>query len=264
VFYDKFTETGGIPFTPISGDQFMPRNCIPAIKESDFKTDVRLLIGHSAMEGVSFARDFDDMIGLEGRYNPKQLSRVTRSQVYDDIKLFISKTVDLNGKIAGAYTDPFGADGTDQSRQLIQAAAHAYGDYVITCPTILFGAELVRQKAFKGTVYQYRLTYANSQSISYDSYWAEAEHTDEQPLVFGRPLNEPENTWTQTDRKISQLFVDIWTDFAKNGLIFRKFCLIIDLIKAFMYVLVNHRLMAQIGLNIEWNPMGIRTYRMWS
>ena len=175
------------------------------------------------MEGVSFARDTDQAIGLGGRYNPQVLSTTTKNQTYEDIKSFVppnSLPEDVINRIASAYTEGFPSDETNTqvSKGLLQSAVHAYGDFGITCPTVLFGSELVRNSAFNGTVFQYRLTYANSKSISYGSYWAEAEHTDEQPLVFGRPLNEPSNNWTTNDRRISEVFLHIWTDFAKNGL----------------------------------------------
>ena len=169
------------------------------------------------MEGVSFAYDLDQAMGLGGRYNPTVLSNVTRDQVYSDIKKFIppniisDETLDI---IAGAYTQ-----GLVDSRDLLRSAAHMMGDLIFTCPTILFGEQLAKQQSFNGNIYQYRLTYINSKSISYGSQWAEAEHTDEQPLVFGRPISEPLNNWTIGDRNMSEMLIKIWTDFAKYGFV---------------------------------------------
>ncbi|CAG2107303.1 unnamed protein product [Medioppia subpectinata] len=215
VFYATFTETSGTPFKSIYGDQFLPKDFSRSLADADFKTNVNLLIGHSEMEGVSFSNDFDTMFGLNGRYNPRWLSPVTKDQVWADIRAFMPLPADTQLMIANAYTNQFRPK--DQSLELTRAAAHAYGDAGITCPTVIFGAQLVTHRDFKGSVHQYRLSYANSKSISYDSYWAEAEHTDEQPLVFGRPLNEPDNGWTATDKEISKTFVTLWTDFAKTG-----------------------------------------------
>lgn len=219
-FSDNFL--GVIPFKPVIGDQLLPKPVFKSLANGDFKTNVDLLVGHSLMEGVSFARDTDLSIGLDGRYDPRVISLVNKEQIRKDIKLFASGINEqASDLISNAYTDGFPdqSPSLEVSRKLIRSSAHAYGDLTITCPTIIFAEQLSKHKAFRGSVYQYRLTYANSKSISYGSEWAEAEHTDEQPLVFGRPLNEPKNNWTSDDWKMSEEMMNIWTTFARNGFV---------------------------------------------
>jgi carboxylesterase type B len=203
------------PFKPIIGDKFLPKTCVQSLIDADFKTDVQLLIGHTSMEGMSFAYNIDRFLNLSDRYNPKVMSRVTKDQIKNDIKLF-ARDQDFAEEIARAYTQGI-SNGSNWNRDLVRSGAHAYGDMLMTCPTIIFGSELTKHSSFKGSVFQYRLTYANSHSISYDSQWAEAKHTDEVPLVFGRPFNELHNNWTADDKKMSEVVMRIWTDFAKYG-----------------------------------------------
>jgi hypothetical protein len=70
---------------------------------------------------------------------------------------------------------------------------YALGDYGLVCPTVLFGGLFAKNALPTAKVYQYRLTYPNSQSFCNTSVWANVTHGDQLPLVFGqafRPLEE--------------------------------------------------------------------------
>jgi hypothetical protein len=146
---------------------------------------------------------------------------ITYDRNSSDSEIIISitnKTIDSS--IAKAYTNPFSNTSPVDiltSNLLRRSASHAFGDYLITCPTIIFGAKLIMNSKFKGNVYQYRLIYINSKSPFYGRVWANTTHEYELPLVFGRPLSETSNDWTQIDMIVNREFINIWTPFARNG-----------------------------------------------
>lgn len=174
------------------------------------------------MEGALITLVLDWKANLFGRYLPFVLRPpfISKESVFNDIKNIFIDNQTIAQRVATEYTKPF-------NRLLVllnpnpirRAAVHMFGDYSLTCPTILFGSHLRQRSDFEGKVFQYRLTYGSSQSIASHSHWADVSHTDELPLVFGHPFKPIESfLWKDNDRKVSQQLMDIWTYFAKHGL----------------------------------------------
>ena len=206
-------------FTPIFGDEFVPISINKAVKEGNFRKDIKLLMGHNEMEGLFFASAFDLYKGLQGRYTPflPIAPIISKEIVFNDIRqhFFDNDTIGLG--IAEDFTKAFSKDNRFlDSNELRRSAVHSFGDYFLACPTILFGGHLVKNLDFKGVVYQYRLTYAHKQSIARHSVWAEVSHTDDIALLFGAPFTDP-LLWGEDDRRLSRVFMDVWTYFAKYG-----------------------------------------------
>ena len=175
-------------------------------------------MGHAEMEGALFASAFDIIIGLHGRYIPilPWAPIISKDLVYNDIRRYFFDNDTIGIEIADKFTENFAHERRHDGNALRRAAIHAFGDYFLTCPTILFGGHLIDHNDFTGQVYQYRLTYAHKQSVSRLSIWADVTHTDDLALVFGSPFEDP-LLWTNSDRKLSREFMDIWTHFAKYG-----------------------------------------------
>ncbi|XP_054161092.1 cholinesterase 1-like [Oppia nitens] len=206
-------------FTPIFGDQYVPISVNRAVKQGDFKKDVHILMGHVEMEGLLFTAAFDIVKGMSGRYLPfvGQPTRITRDLVANDIRQYFFDNDTIGVRIADEFTKTFDPDPDRLDRDGIRSAAvHAFGDYFLTCPTILFGGHIANNRDFRGRVYQYRMTSTHRYSISRNSLWANHTHTDDIALVFGAPFND-HRYWTDDDRRFSRHVMDIWIYFAKYG-----------------------------------------------
>jgi carboxylesterase type B len=142
---------------------------------------------------------------------------------YDDIRNIFFQNDTIGVPVAGNYTIGFTNPPSLSSvlfkpNPIRRAVTHALGDYAFVCPTVIFGARFTEHTSPTAKVYQYRLTYPNSQSFCKRSVWANVTHNDELPLVFGQPFRPLEKRfWTDSDRKISKVIMDIWTYFAING-----------------------------------------------
>ena len=130
----------------------------------------------------------------------------------------------LGQKLADDYTQGFDPITLVNSNPLRQTAAHAIGDYYLTCPTILFASYLRTRPAFSGQVWQYRLTSASLYSPVNASFWVDSSHVDEMNHVFGNPWDItspfPLAPWLFGDKQLSSQLMDIWTYFAKYGSVY--------------------------------------------
>jgi len=210
-----------LPFETMFEDEFMPKSINQALQEGDFNNDINLMIGHNEMEGEFFAVVIDEGKGLGGRYIPALstypgLRKVT---IFNDIKGSFIINVAFGIQVAPKYTETFndnlfGVLPLRSINQIRRSAVHALGDYILTCPTVLFGGYFAKND---GNVHQFRLEYANSQSICRDSVWAEVTHLDDLPLSFGLPFEPSDRfTFSEDDKKMSRVMMDVFTYFAKN------------------------------------------------
>jgi hypothetical protein len=95
---------------------------------------------------------------------------------------------------AAAYTSGFTDPATTLNLNPIRRSAmYSADDYALKCQTVLFGGNYAQCSIninSIGKVFQYKLTYAHSQSVfsSTASVWCNASHTDDLALVFGEPF----------------------------------------------------------------------------
>jgi len=215
------------PFPPIFGDEFLPFSIPKALKDGNYRKDIKILIGHNEMEGELYAFIFDLLSQVLGNYIPSDSTTlaVTKNAIYSDIKNSFIDNNTFGDIVANKYTETF----TDLSvlfnpNPIRRSAVYSLSDYIFVCPTILFGGYYAKNALPTGEVYQYRLTYASTQSISKNSVWAGAAHADDLPLVFGHPFRSLERfLWSDDDRKLSKKIMDIWTHFAKYESAFIKY-----------------------------------------
>jgi carboxylesterase type B len=211
------------PFVPIYGDQFMPISINSAMKSGNFANDKKMIIGHQEMEGAFFPIEFAQY-DTGHRYLPfVPLALISNvNTCYNDIKNYFQNDT-IGVPVAGNYTIGFTNPPSLSSvlfnpNPIRRAVIHVLGDYALVCPTVLFGALFAKNALQTDSVYQYRLTYPSSQSLCKTSLWANVTHSDELPLVFGQAFRPIERLlWTDSDRKISKVIMNVWTYFAING-----------------------------------------------
>ncbi len=212
------------PFVPIYGDEFTPISINIAMKSGNFANDKKIIIGHQEMESAFLSIVFEQYDTGHRYLPPIPFSLILDvSTCYDDIRNIFFQNDTIGVPVAGNYTIGFTNPPSLSSvlfelNPIRRAVTHALGDYAFVCPTVIFGARFTEHTSPTAKVYQYRLTYPNSQSFCKTSVWANVTHNDELALVFGQPFRPLERLfWTDSDRKISKVIMDIWTYFAING-----------------------------------------------
>jgi len=146
----KFATTNGEAFDPIYGDEVMPIKPYDALKTGHFNQNIELLFGTVKDEGSIFIEEiFSDLA-------PDKHTVLTVSKTKSYISLiFMMLKQSYSQSIADFYTA--GLKDTDNT-ELIQAISNSFGDYQLTCPTVLYGSTFAAwSKANKA--YAYRVTH---------------------------------------------------------------------------------------------------------
>ncbi|CAG2111493.1 unnamed protein product, partial [Medioppia subpectinata] len=205
------------PFGICYGSDYLPHSPIELLRRRNFRQDLQVLSGHLIIEGALISPDFGYVIPWWGQYDPTVATVPIDKQLTQGDILTIYANAPFANRLAQKYTQGFSDRFNDSQTQSLRAAVvQVLSDYRYSCPTVLFGQYLVQYSNFAVNLHQYYLTYANSQSYCYNSTWCYgAKHFDDVPLVFGQPFYEP--NYTDTDRYMSALMMNIWTDFAKTG-----------------------------------------------
>jgi carboxylesterase type B len=212
-----------MPFKPMFGDEFMPLSLVQALSDGNFNKDIKLMTGHNEMEGELFAFPIDVVTGRGGRYDPyvPAYPVLSKTTVENDIQNYFINDNSIGIQIANEYTETFtdnpllGVLPLSSTNPIRRSAVYSLGDYMLTCPTILFGGYFVK---YFGDIHQYRLTYANTLSICKTSSWAYVTHADDLVLIFGQPFRPVVGlVFSDDDRNMSKAYMDIFTYFAKNG-----------------------------------------------
>lgn len=108
---------------------------------------------------------------------------------------------------------------TDYIHNLLhrQTLADAFGDYHITCPTVLFGQYYGRfTKADR--VFAYRVVQPPSIPVFLKCHgWMGVCHGDDVMYLFGFPLRLRGVVFTEADYKLAKDMIAAWTSFARTG-----------------------------------------------
>lgn len=93
------------------------------------------------------------------------------------------------------------------------AGAEFFGDYYITCGSILAAKYFADQRAsFKAYIFNY----SSPALLATDEPFTAASHGNELPYVFRQPIYTPYN-FTYTDNVMAQRMSTAWTNFARYG-----------------------------------------------
>jgi carboxylesterase type B len=106
----------------------------------------------------------------------------------------------------------------DNKTALAIAVSDSFGDFMISCPTILFGSLVSKWNKDKNS-FAYVLTQQLSASLIgiKRPAWFGVYHGEDIFYVFGYPMRNKKFNFTQEDKELSQKIIKIWTDFAKTG-----------------------------------------------
>lgn len=101
--------------------------------------------------------------------------------------------------------------------------ARVEGDFMLVCPTILFGEHVGGAAVARGhSAYSYRLTYgthALKQLGSICGGWMGVCHAEDIPFVFGWPFGGSPVSFifNEDDKRLSRDVIKAWSSFAKTG-----------------------------------------------
>ncbi|CAG2116461.1 unnamed protein product, partial [Medioppia subpectinata] len=211
------------PFSVCYGDEFLPQSPVQLLKQRNFRPDLQVLMGHEIMDGAIFTPIFNYVIPTGSQYVPSvPFAYINKHIAYSNLRTLFANTP-YPKVLAQKYTQTFSNwYNISQTNDLRATVVQSISDYRYTCSTVLFGQLLNKYSNFAVNVHQYYLQYANSQSPCYNSTWCYgATHYDDLPLVFGQPYYQ--SNYTDTDRYMSALVMNIWTQFAKTGFIGNTF-----------------------------------------
>lgn len=194
----------------IDGSLIVDRQ-IKSLRSGDFKNNLNLMIGLAEDEGSNLLSMFLDPIKFD-KYNPKPLAY---EEAINDIENIFNQTFDINGQeVAKVYFSGMSASNTGDI--LRRTMGMAIGDYIIGCPTILFGKE-VHSNSPASHVYQY---YFNSRAGDpnklFCSQWMGVCHFNDIYPVFGVPFYDSDR-YVDEERRVSQQMIEIFSAFATTG-----------------------------------------------
>jgi carboxylesterase type B len=201
--FSKHSIVDGQTFTPIFGEEVMPIKPSLALKEGNFNNNIDILFGTVKDEGSIFTKGILEMV--------PSLSNITVSKAKTAITLlFMLMKQPYASEVAQFYTK--GLKDSDED-QLHKAISQSFGDYHLTCPTILFGSAI----AFKNKnnkSYSYRMSLKPSLPILNCEGVC---HGDDIVQLFGFPIKLRAIGFTENDYKLSTDMIKAWTTFAKTG-----------------------------------------------
>ncbi|CAG2115242.1 unnamed protein product, partial [Medioppia subpectinata] len=203
-----------VPMFVVDGKIF-PKTPIEMLETGDYKKGLNLMIGNTQDEGSILLAALVDPI----TYNIINPKNFTYNEAFDALKtlssgLKVSKP--LNGEdVSRMYFT--GLSTHTHKDLLIREIGIAFGDYVITCPTIQFAKNAFLSDKTGTKVFQY---YYNSKlgkpKLICLGKWMGVCHGNDLIPAFGLPFLQP-NEYLDRERDISSQMMDSFITFAKTG-----------------------------------------------
>nr|AYV89081.1 esterase TCE1 [Tetranychus truncatus] len=197
-----------LAFAPIVDHDFLLDVPINLIKNHSVDSSINIFLGAIEYEGAAkLAAEIDPV--LFDPVNPKNL------------------TLSLVRKVLSTRSDPYSLDylmnlyfsnaDPNNSTELRLILSKVIGDILITCPTYVYGRDLILNG--QASVYAYYLTQKPIKSINNfpppDKIWLPPTHADDDPFVFGYPLSTVEYH-DKEEVIVSFIMMESWTNFAKK------------------------------------------------
>lgn len=208
--FGQFPEADSLTFWPIAGDEFLPNHPEELVSNKGVDPNVNVLLGTVGNEGA-FMMMLKDLVTFHP-FNPVNLTIPHAKYILGG--LLGKKLINF---FSERYLSSLPADDSDAIRL---AVAKAIGDTILSCPSYAFGNDLVSNGV--SNVYAYVQTQKPSHAIlplSNQGWMANvASHADDIPMVFGHPFTKLDK-FNNEDVILSYLMMDIWTKFAKDGLV---------------------------------------------
>ncbi|KAF8763670.1 Acetylcholinesterase-1 like protein [Argiope bruennichi] len=199
----SFNPTSTRSFFPQYGDGLLPRNALDEIRKGNFH-NIPILTGNTRDEGsFQITTKQPEVFGFFGHKNPI----INKTQAENMIR-GIFRSSDNPEKYVEYYLGNIPDDDYDAIKTQVYTAS---GDSSLLCETVYF-AESYADRG--NDVYFYLFTHRPSNTPW--SSWMGAAHAEEVQFVFGRPIRKP-YLYEPQEVALSRKMIDIWTNFAKNG-----------------------------------------------
>lgn len=221
-------EVGIVYDTPLP-HQVMPMKPTTAFERGAFRQNLDVLFGVVEDEGSLLVEGMLGQMPAFDVKNPSYLgerkAKFFLAQLLRQLELE-DKSVD---RVVKFYLDGVGENNDDKLRHLI---SKALGDYLITCPTILFAEKyaIANARANGGErvhVYSYKYTYSTDLP-GYCMGWMGVCHGMDLFYAFGMPLDGRNGkiyidnialnmSISRADVQFTQNIIDTYSDFAMDG-----------------------------------------------
>ncbi|CAG2102857.1 unnamed protein product [Medioppia subpectinata] len=209
----KIARLDSATFEPIWGEELMPIDPKLALQNGDFNKEIDLMFGTVSEEGALFVEAL-----FRDKLNPDIVNppiNVTIShQIIQFMYMAFKESMQMGGVVADFYLKGLKDNDFDKLRQAI---GYGFGDYHLTCPTVLFGQEFARHST-GNKVYAFRQTFPPAIPVFPECRgWMGVCHGDDVMMLFGFPLKLKGITFTDNDVKLSLDMIKTWSTFARTG-----------------------------------------------
>lgn len=202
------------PFLPVVDGHFLAEDPIVSLRHGRFKR-CPILLGSNRNEGSWFiVYELSDHLSLERKSTSRDqfVSSLRRLffyyPQYGSSPPNSSSSAVVFDAIAYRYTDWTDANDTDSNTAALESAV---GDAFFVCPL----NEFARSYAAAGLpVFSY--LFGHRYESNPWPHWMGVLHGDEIPFVFGHVFKSRQ-LYTATDRRLSQMMMRYWTNFARTG-----------------------------------------------
>jgi carboxylesterase type B len=155
----KSARANGQSFEPVYGEDLLPIKPYEALEKGKFSQNVDLMFGTVKEEGSLFVESIFPALSPDEK-NPT----ITASKAKQYITLmFLMFKEKYGDAVADFYVTSQGLKDNEKD-ELRQAVGRAFGDYHITCPTVLYGEAFALHNK-TNRVYAYRVTHRPAISV---------------------------------------------------------------------------------------------------
>ena len=209
---NNYTSDSG-RYLPVVGEAFYPVKSYDAVKSGRFNTDVNIIAGVNADEGSIFVCGWFKGVNSSSRTFKQDTENYLNNQMKSWKHL---ESENDRKKVIEFYL----ANET-QVDNIKNRTGQVFGDYVLTCPPYYMAKDVMLWSG-NSKVYFYKLTYSKG-SFSHgqcNEPWVGVGHGDDIEYVFGTPFIQ--GGYTEQDRQFALLIMNLWTNFAKTGLVINQ------------------------------------------
>ncbi|KAI1287556.1 Acetylcholinesterase-1 [Halotydeus destructor] len=197
-------------FFPNYGDEIIPLQLMPALRQIGIRKDVPVLTGSTQLEYQNLFQDKCETIA-----NYQSGSGQTLTQA--DVKACL-EAISLNSSISDEVMEYYFKDiGCSDSATVQTITTKINGHLVFVCPTY-FVSQAIARRVDSSNVYSYFLSYGTKKAITIcqNVTWPRPCHGDELHALFGDPFIKP-RMYNSTDRPFSTSLIQLWSQFGKTG-----------------------------------------------
>lgn len=186
---------------PLFGDSLLPDTAARYMKSSGLNGSLKpLLIGFNQDEGELWVErsdldKYDTFSRAEEQMKKLFKKKLTDDQIDEIAKTYLNESMNAN--------------------DLKQAFYDAYGDLYVYCGSLFFVKAYEDKIKANASIYMYNLRHRSSVAQT-PAVCSKVCHGEEMPLVFARPLRDPDAHKTE-DMNVSKYIIAKWSQFARES-----------------------------------------------